>query len=412
MKIGIITYWQSEDNYGQLLQCWALQQYLSKIGHDPFAIRFMRHVPLAQDCQVKEKKKSLSQKASDCAIRIARIILVVPYVMDKRRRQRIKLQQKKELELNAYISGRNQERGFDDFRKQNLKFSDITYPTIESLRTNPPQADIYITGSDQVWNYELHPTELEAFFLQFGPSEAKRISYAPSIGHKSWPLHLKEQLRAYLSAFDAISVREKSAIPIVNSCGFDAQNVLDPTMLLRARDYDMLLKEAANSNKEPKVENIYIYSINYKDRNDIPWEDIKSLANEHNLRFIVTPGSGYTPCRELFDNVEYRYYTIPEWIRAISECRLLVTASFHGIIFAILFHKDFIYTPLSGRLAESNSRVVDLLESLDLGNRILSDKTCISSIFCNKIDWEEIDDRLDEARESSISFLKRNIKKP
>ena len=105
------------------------------------------------------------------------------------------------------------------------------------IQQNPPQADCYITGSDQVWAQLLDNINNEGFFLNFGSSQIKRISYAASFAMTSYPQELKKKLKEKLSIFSAISVRESSGVEICKELGYNVSWVLDPTFLLEQSDY-------------------------------------------------------------------------------------------------------------------------------------------------------------------------------
>lgn len=381
-KIGIITYWESYDNYGQQLQCWALQQYLRSLGHDVFLIR-QYICPPAKKNGFKRLKQFLKDVLADILYftNIAYCHTASEY-------------------FSFCLDKEACRRQFPKFRKVNLKMSRV-YDTPDKLKKNPPRADIYITGSDQVWNFSMPEESLRNFFLQFGDDNIKRISYAASVGHADFPNEYKETIRKYLTKFSAISVREKMSVNTITKLGYSVEHVLDPTMLLKPENYMQLIKN------EIKDESIYIYSMNYASKDDIPFEEIKQYAKEERLPIIVTPGSGYLPTKELFDGVEYSYATISQWIQHIATSKLVVTASFHGVVFAILFHRPFIYTPLQGKYASGNIRVLDLLEKLSLENRIWTNDVSINDF--THIDWQNVDKNLDVLRRKSIDYLKINL---
>lgn len=386
-KIGIITYWESNDNYGQQLQCWALQHFLRERGYDAFLIR--QYVWPENHQNNKRGLKRIKQWIKDT---IASILYVTnlaykPLIYEH---------------FSICLDIKTCPRQFPKFRKENLKMTKI-YDTPEKLIKNPPNANVYITGSDQVWNYSMPEAPLKNFFLQFGAASTKRIAYAPSIGHSSFTKESRVIFKQYLSNFDAISVREKSAVSMLNEIGYETTCVLDPTMLLSSTEYLELAKNAKGK------ECIYIYSINYASADDIPFEMIKQYADKQNLPIIVTPGSGYIPAMELFEGVEYSYATIPQWIQHIAKAKLVVTASFHGIVFAMLFHRPFIYTPLKGEHASSNNRVMDLLEILDLKECIWDRNEEFNIKKCFNIDWEKVDEKLIAQKSLSISYLINSI---
>ena len=161
MKIGIMTFWWSNDNYGQLLQCYALQKYLRDKGHDVFSIKYNYTKDIKRNPLFFRLLKACNP------------ILLFKYLLSKKRCAKILNEQ------NIY------DRYFDDFREKYIHFSDFNYVSYEDLKQNPPDADVYIVGSDQVWNYwnmklwrYINP--LHVYFLDFGSEKIKRISYAAS----------------------------------------------------------------------------------------------------------------------------------------------------------------------------------------------------------------------------------------
>ena len=112
---------------------------------------------------------------------------------------------------------------------------------------------------------------------------------------------------------------------------------------------------------------------------------------------------------ELFGVQNYEYCTIPQWLSRVMQSKIVITTSFHGIAFCIIFHTDFVYIPLTGTYAKGNNRVQDLLESLGCSNRIIHSSDNLSSMIKEPIDWDKIDQKLDLLRIDSINFLKRNI---
>lgn len=389
MKIGIITYWTSNNNYGQLLQCWALQKFLIKKGHHPFLIRFVPYLGT--------KEASLFKKIKLFLKRCLKIVLIYPVYQSYKNRT----QEEKEKKLDAFYREKDKQRDFDGFRKNQLNNSDFVYEDYTSLLMNPPFADVYICGSDQIWNFNLHPNSLKPYFLQFGSKDIKRIAYAPSIGRDYWPDNRLNELKQYLSNFSAISLREETGVQICKDLGFDAEHVLDPTMLLEKSDYE-ILEETPATVATPYI---FIYGINYKSKEEINYEAIKECAKIHGLKIVITNGSGYTPCRELFDEAEYIYATIPQWLSLISKAELVVTPSFHGVVFSILYHKHLMYTPLQGALSRGNSRVLELFETLGLNCLIKNDERKVSEYITQNINWEKPDAVLNEKRNISVNYI-------
>ena len=385
MKIGIITLWQSNDNYGQQLQVWALQQYLRKEGHKPFLIRY--------DFEGNRSKSSWKKK-------LAKVLLIYPIInrllsFSCRRRER---------QLIERLAAKNQTRQFSAFRENRLQMSSVLYHTLAELQANPPEADCYITGSDQVWAQLLNRTDNRAFFLDFGDKSIRRISYAPSFFMQSYPESLLPQLQKQLMHFDYVSVREDAGIAICKAVGRDAVKVVDPTLLLDKETYAVLME---SPKQIPPY--IYIYSINISSAEDLYWEDLKQYAKENHRKVVVTPASGYIAGRELFEEVTYDYATIAQWLTDIDNADLVVTTSFHGIVFSIIMETPFVYVPLAGKNAQGNNRISGLLQDLNLGRRILRKGISYKEIASRPIDWLEAKKRLETIRMKSKEYLNQAL---
>lgn len=372
MKIGIMTFWESSDNYGQQLQAWALQQFLRKEGHSPYLIRFKRWHPTINS-SVKDFLRYQAKK------------LVVFFI-----------------DIINMLSGRD--RKFDSFRKNNIVSSKEKYNNYSQLCANPPTADAYITGSDQVWNYEMREEELKAFYLQFGTEKTKRLSYAPSIGYTTLSAEVRPLMKEYLSSFDAISVRESKSVELIADLGYDAKHVLDPTLLLKRNDYESLFSPSKRKQKY-----LFIYSLNYYSQQDLPLESIVNYSKQNDCKVLVTKSRGVIKPTDFYHDVEYDYPTIGRWLSNIDNAEIVVTASFHGIVFAIIFHKRFLFTPLQGWLAQSNIRALSLITQFGLESQVWDGKKGIEEYLNTKIDWNSVDEKLDKNRMTSSSFLRENL---
>lgn len=216
--IGILTLWESSDNYGQQLQCWALQRELVKLGQSPYLIRYDTSLKIGGKAKLLHNLKRLIK------------FFLTHIIMSK---NRLKVTNDQVQEYNT----KNEIRKFKEFRDSNIIQSQAFYKNIKELRKQPPKADIYIVGSDQVWSYPLSYEESKAYFLDFGSSNVKRIAYAASFSLPSYPENLKRILKKQLEKFDAISVREKTGVNICRDIDVEAQLVLDPTLLLSKNDY-------------------------------------------------------------------------------------------------------------------------------------------------------------------------------
>lgn len=392
MKIGIITLWESSDNYGQQLQCWALQEVLRELGQDPFLIRYNTALKPSLSNRIKSKLNSI--------IKIISIYQLIRKIYERKKN-------KNKLRWQSEYKKKNNYRDFAGFKKQYLTISPEIYEDVEALRSNPPQAEIYIAGSDQIWSYPLSYEESKAYFLDFGSENIKRIAYAASFSLTEYPENLKPVLRHLLKRFDAVSVREDTGVSICESVGIKAELVVDPTMLLGINDYKMLIQQ--NQLKEDDSNYIYVYHLNIEDKEEIHWEEVKKLALNNTLSLRVTTSSGQLIGRELLDGVDYEYSTIPQWLSNISNARFVVTTSFHGVVFCLIFHINFIWFPLMGKRSNGNCRVIDLLKSINLSNHIFSEINTLEKVYTLPIDWDVVDIKLNSLRGWSLSFLQKAL---
>lgn len=375
MRIAVITFFQSNDNYGQLLQCYALQRILKRLGHSPFVIRYGFH-----------KKYFHWFKKSNYFTKQGRI----------RTFNRIK-------ELFHHLSY-PPDRCFDSFRRRYLIQSYHCYNSLAELQKKPPQAACYITGSDQVWAQLLSIIDNRSFFLDFGPQCVKRLSYAPSFAVNDYPQELKEALSEQLKRFDAISVRESSGVSICKSVGFDAQLVLDPTLLLSASDYLQLMKV-------PKISNYcFVYQINVTSKEDLFWDDIIAYNKMNGLRSVAVFANAASGINmEFLQGAEYVYPSIPYWLGYLFNAEYVLTSSFHGVVFSILFHKPFLVCLRKESMFSGNDRIHTLLDELSLSGRVVSSSLEIESILSKKIDWMLVDKLLNRKQTESLAFLTRNL---
>ena len=312
----------------------------------------------------------------------------------------------KTLKIKGYLTKykREKQRDFDVFRKKNLKFSEYYYSSLKDIQENYPQADAYITGSDQVWAYLLDKEYNTIFFLNFGNERIKRIAYAPSFGMECYPEGLVPELKKALSRFDALSAREISGVKICKDAGYEATHVLDPTILIPTSEYQTLIPQ--NKVKTPYI---YIYSVNINDSKQLQWNALQRFASSHHLKTIATTASGYFPAAEIFAGAEYEYSSIPQWLSNIKDAEMVITTSFHGVVFSILFHTNFVYFPIEGKFGRGNGRVSSLLEMVGLSNRIYSPKVSFDDYYRTDIEWTRIEKIIDAERIKSLDFLKRGL---
>ena len=388
MQIGIITYWSSDDNYGQQLQCYALQRFLRDKKHNAFLIKYK---PTAEQKSKWDKLKGIS----------------IGKLLDK-----LSSAKRKEIAINKLLGNENKELNkapmFQKFSNDHLNTTEIEYHSIEELRQNPPEAEVYICGSDQVWNNSLHSKNTAGWYLDFGNPSIRRISYAASIGRN---IEKGEQstFKTYLNHLNAISVRESSAQALCQSLGFSNVEVVgDPTLLLSANHYLSLCKDI------PKQEHPYLfmYMLNISTPEEIGWDKVSAYLQARSLDLKTVCSSGYLPARELIPDNRNILASIPEWIALIRDARYVITTSFHGMMFCILLHKPFLVMKLTNQYAKGNNRMTSLLATLGIEERIHNSSLPFDRQMENEINWTEVEKKLAALRNNSIKFIERNIKFP
>ena len=377
MKIAVITFFQSQNNYGQLLQCYALQQVLHDLGHKPYLIRYGFH---QQYFHWLKKKNFLT---------IAGLHTMYHKIKE------------------VFFHGKKtSERGFDDFRKKYLSKSSRCYNSLAELQHRPPKADCYITGSDQVWAQLLSKNDNRSFFLDFGPDSIKRLSYAASFAVDDYPSDLKGKLAEQLGRFDAISVRERTGVNICKSVGFDATLVLDPTLLLKADQYQKLIKKPSCSHY------CFVYQVNVASKEELCWDAFSDYNRKHGLSSVATFANPiYDVNMEFLDGAEYVYPSIGEWIGYVNNAEYVLTSSFHGVVFSLLFHKPFVVCLRKESMFAGNDRIITLLDALNLSDRIMGVDRRTEEIIFHPIDWGKVDSALNQKREESLGFLSNNLKR-
>ena len=339
MKIGTITFSNSQENYGQILQCFALVDYLRSLGHDAFLIR-AKHVDI-------DDRTLLSKFFG----RIKSLLHPTQFLKNYLENREI-ARQHSAMELDVKMHPRN----FDGFIKNNIPTTDTWYDDITIYKT-PPQADAFVCGSDQIWGGG------DSFmYLQFAPHQSIKISYAASFGGFVPSQIAQEKIANYLSDFKWISLRENTGTELCKSMGFkDAETVPDPTLLLSVDRYKSLYDEKVSTGSSPYI---FLYLLG----NEIPLkvDEIFDFAKKNNLRVIYVTAHGRQ------DRHVKEYPEIPQWLQLIEHSDYVITNSYHGTIFSILYHKKFLSIPLAGIRARMNTRLDELLSRYNLKDRLYS----------------------------------------
>lgn len=374
-RISVITFFQSQDNYGQLLQCYALQSVLRREGYATNVIRYGFHRSYFHWF----RWNNFTTKSGFYSLLVHCGLI--------KRKENIR------------------DRKFDTFRSSYISQTKRCYNNLEELQSNPPKADCYIAGSDQIWAQLLDKTDNRSFFLDFGKPETLRIAYAPSFALECYPYEIVGELKKQLKRFNFISVREKSGVKICDDAGYNAKLVLDPTLLLSPSDYIKL-------RKLPETDKYcFIYHVNIVEPSNLYWNKFYSYNKDNSIRSVATYANPIANKKmEMMVGADYIYPTIQEWIGWIEKAEYVLTSSFHGMVFAILFHRPFIICLRPDSLFAGNDRVITLLDSLGLEDFIMSPTKDVDTLMSKKIDWASVDKKLLNLKQDSMSFLIGSLK--
>ena len=331
MKIGIMTFWWSNDNYGQILQCYALQKHLQEQGHDVYLIRYIF---------TEDSKSSFYYKLWKGLnpIKLSKFIF--------RKLKKKNAEREKKL------------RNFDDFRNKYIHQSQNIYTAYAQLKEDPPEADCYIVGSDQVWNFgglklSQCKNRVHAYFLDFGKESTKRFSYSASWGKTEISDEYKNEIQPLLSKFNYISVRERTGLSLCQACGAKKVELrCDPTLLLTADHYRQLYL----TEKNPDFPERYILVYRLGNPCDFPMKKISNWANSKSLEVIYVTANG------LSDTHKKIYPTIQQWLSLIDNAEYVITNSFHCCVFSLIFRRKFAVIPLKSSAKGMNSRIETLFE--------------------------------------------------
>lgn len=340
-KIGINTFINA-DNNGAFLQAYALQTYLERLGYDTE--------------QIVKNKLSIDDK----------------------------LPKEKKEQLKKYIY----------YRNKYMKFIDEDISTPYKKYTAYSKYDAVITGSDQVWN-KWHTNEVfeKDYFLATVPSTVRRISYAASIGEEN--LYTKSVANVFtsmLKSVDCISVREESAKKFLES-NFKYRKIersIDPSLLLDAKDYEPLIEDTPLDLSEKYI---LLFLVG---ANEEIIDYTRRMSEKYNLKVIhnYEPGT--------FKNEKCMHFSVGEFLGYIKNAEAVITGSFHGIIFSLLFKKKIIpFVVMRG------IRVTDLLDLLQIQKYL--NPTELIDLKKYNIDFKKIEKIIKSEREKSHEYLVNSI---
>lgn len=287
--------------------------------------------------------------------------------------------------------------GCHSFVSRFVPLSKMQYTSYEELKDNPPLADIYVTGSDQVWNSIYNEGIDKSFYLDFAPPEHKRVAYAASIGMQDIPQTEKEETKSLLDKYSAITVREADASRILSGLGFkDVATVLDPTLLLDKAAWEYIAKQFKPIKTEPYV---LVYSVEEKAQNELIGHYAQLMARRYKWKIYEISYNSYHR-RLKFANRHFLQVTPEIFLQLMLNAEFAIVSSFHGTAFSINFNKQFL-TITPNRF---NSRVDNILTLCNLKDRLVTSLSFDIETL-QPIDYNEVNQIIKKERIKSLSLL-------
>jgi len=348
-KISILTFFLSQ-NYGAVLQAYAMSRLLSGLGYDVEFINLKTH---------KATLKWIFPKS------VRDIFLLYKYIT-----------------INAFV------------RRYFPAVSKPIY-SLKELKIMHFNADLFLVGSDQVWSLKHSENSYRAFFFDFVPNSIPKVAFAASFGESEWDISIDKTITAdvksLLQRFDYIGVREKTGVAICqNTFQVPATHVLDPTLLLKDfseltgkvtdTDQSVLFRYFIHQNAEintqiSKISDLIIDNFHFKH-----WNDIRNI----------------------------KYKNPASWLKMIAGASFVITDSFHVCCFSILYRKPFVVYITKKSVA---TRMISLMEDLGISDRIFYDYKQMedAAAWKNPIDYERVFDKLDKMRTDSLAELQKAL---
>lgn len=364
MKIGIFTF-PNSISYGAALQMYALYRSVQKLGYETEVINY-------HNIYMKNEKhtKNLTSPSFKFVLKT-----FVRKIVHQKKYHGFKAFEKKRIKLYPYNPVTN---------KSDLLHIGNRY-------------DAIICGSDQVWNPYITNEDL-SYFLDFCGEKTRRISYAPSFGVDEISEGFSDKISKELNKFHSISVREASGRNLIKRfVDKEIELVLDPTFLLSKNEWESLESPFC------KIKDEYVLYYVVKNSPKL-FSFCRNFAKKNGLNMIVVDGNILYKIRNKDPFIKYAIDVTPsEWLNLVHNAKYVVTNSFHGTAFSIIYRKDF-YLEMP---SIANSRLVHILEFLGLQNRVLNQFDLIEA---SSVDYFNVEKKLSELIDSSVNYLKSSLK--
>lgn len=378
MRVGIITTFR-QPNWGSVLQAYALEKVIEQMNYDVEVIDYKYPNEFHWKRGIKWGKNPDTLKAKLHKIKVYFLCM-------------LKLRSKPMMEL------------LNSFIKKNMKLS-RQIDSYESLHENPPIYDIYVSGSDQIWNPNTMFGDM-SYMFDFVPNGNKKISYASSFSCLSIPNSLKDIYKINLSTYSALSVRENNGRNIIRQLiGRDAKVVLDPTLLLSKEHWEKLAEKAKKTDLPKSY--ILCYMLAYTFSADKPMGKLLEMVQrKYNMPVIALKTMPQSFHGDIFQLPVSYSKGIEEFLYLINNASIVVSSSFHGTAFSLNLGKPLI---AMGAMNEDD-RVLSLLKNLGMKNQFVYAEKLQESSINPFYDVENAQKKMKELRLDSLSFLRNSLK--
>lgn len=361
-------------NYGASLQAFALQKFLEQSGHN---VEIIDYRPSYISFQYKFSwfvhPDSPVKKYTDKSVILHFMYCFKRYLW--------------------YIPTISRKLSFDHFTKKYLKTTK-KYISIKDLQQDVPDADVYIVGSDQVWNsVTMLNGKDPSFFLQFAPSGKKRLSYAASFGSNNVDKEMRSQITSWLKTFNSISVRESNGVNLLSELGCIGHHVCDPVFLLSCKEWKQYLQIESGGDK-------YVLIYNLTSRNENLIRDALYVAKAKNLRLYSVSPFRIKEADKNFNNVG------PEqFVKLIFNAEYVFTNSFHATAFSIIGQRQFFTYNYHSK--GNSSRMHSVLNEMQLLDRF--NISSIESSMNSDIDYEKKCNLIEASTQRGKMWLTENL---
>ena len=369
-KVGIITHYYGSQNYGGLLQAYALCKKLNALGYDAEQIQYI-HKDVGEPNNAV-RKWSTNRIANALKIRISRV-----------------------KEKDFFSNMKKRSKAIEEFRK-NIPHSFQIYSK-DTISQSNDLYDAFITGSDQVWNMDWYD---EAYFLKFVENKPK-YSYAASVGTNELTTERKKLFKENLMDYTKISVREKDSVELLQPLTkVEVQYVLDPTLLLSKNEWDEICLGK-------RIQEKYLFCY-FLGEGIVERQLAREYADAHELKIVTLPflNGQKRKCDEKFGDVKLYDVSPGEFVSLIKYSDCVFTDSFHARVFSNIYEKNFFVFPRSGADKMSN-RITSLITLFHNQEKFCDSSEKQSMKYINSIGNTPIYRKsIDEEIEKSIIFLK------